>query len=61
MKLSETLAAISKLRVDAERIGRDLHRHMAAERDPVAHAKLRRLHMLTSEMASALAMPMPAA
>jgi hypothetical protein len=55
MKLSETLAAISKLRDDAERIGRDLHRHMVAERDPVAHAKLHRLHATVRDFVMAFA------
>jgi hypothetical protein len=51
MNLSETLAAIAKLRIDAERIERALCKHVAAERNPVAHAKLHRLHSLVNALA----------
>ena len=45
MNLSQTLAAISKLRRSAAEIERDLHRHAAAAvSDPVMHGKLFRLH-----------------
>jgi hypothetical protein len=51
MKLSELLAAISKLGRDAGEIEHDLHRHMTAERDPAAHARLHRLHRVIADMA----------
>jgi hypothetical protein len=54
MKLSETLAAISKLHREAAEIERALHCHTAVERDPVAHARLHRLHRVVHDFALAM-------
>jgi hypothetical protein len=55
MQLSETLAAVAKLNSDAREIERALHKHATAERDPVMHGKLHRLHGVVRDFH--LAMP----
>jgi hypothetical protein len=55
MTLTEVLAAIGKLRADAERLEHALHQHVADERDPVRHGALFRLHGVLRDFC--LAMP----
>jgi hypothetical protein len=54
-RLSELLAAISKLSRDAREIERALHLHTAAVRDPARHGTLHRLHVAVRDFC--LAMP----
>jgi hypothetical protein len=55
MTITETLAAISKLRHDAREIGAALHLHAAVASDPKLHGKLHRLHGVVRDFH--LAMP----
>jgi hypothetical protein len=57
MTLTEVLAAIGKLRADAEQIEHALRHHVADERDPVRHGTLHRLHGVIRDFVLATAMP----
>jgi hypothetical protein len=54
MTLAQTLEAIDKLHRAAREIERALRQHAAAERDPVAHARLHRLHRVVHDFALAM-------
>jgi hypothetical protein len=51
--------AVLKLRLDAERLERALHKHTAAERDPGTHAHLHRMARVIGELRTVLATPVP--
>jgi hypothetical protein len=55
--LDQTLEAVARLRDGATKLERDLHRHVAAARDPATAGRLHRLHRVVADMCLTLSAP----